>query len=331
MEFGICFKGDIDIGRTIRLAQQAEQGGFDYVWTFDSHVLWREAYGMLTLIAANTERVKIGPLVTNPRVRSLDVAASFFATLNEISGGRAVCGLGRGDSSRRMLGKKPTTIANMMKTAQELKRLAEGETVAIDGVDVTLTWANPQYKLPMWLAGYGPRVLRRSGKIADGIVLQIAEPSLVRWFVEQVEKGAAEVGRDPGSIRYMAAAPVFYSDDMEKCRAQCRWFPAMVGNHIADLIKNNAIGVPGDLLRAIEGRVDYDYKQHADKDSDHLDWVTDEVIDSFSVLGPVDNQIRKLKELEASGVDLFVIYLMCEEEEDVVEIYRREIIPALQC
>ena len=330
MKFGICFKGDIEIGRTIRLAQQAEQGGFDYVWTFDSHVLWREAFATLTLIAANTEWVRIGPLVTNPRVRSLDVAASCFATLNEVSGGRAVCGLGRGDSSRRMLGKKPTTIANMMKTAQELKRLAEGGTVAIDGVDVTLTWANPRYKLPMWLAGYGPKVLRQSGKIADGIVLQIAEPSLVRWFVEQVEKGATEAGRDPGSIRYMAAAPVFYSDDMEKCRAQCRWFPAMVGNHIADLIKNNAIGVPEDLLRAIEGRTDYDYKQHADKDSDHIGWVTDEVIDSFSVLGPVDNQIRKLKELETSGVDLFVIYLMCEEEEDVVEIYSREIIPALQ-
>ena len=180
------------------------------------------------------------------------------------------------------------------------------------------------------VSGVWAQVLYQSGKIADGIVLQIAEPSLVRWFVEQVEKGAAEAGRDPGSIRYMAAAPVFYSDDMEKCRAQCRWFPAMVGNHIADLIKNNAIGVPENLLRAIEGRIDYDYKQHADKDSDHLDWVTDEVIDSFSVLGPVDNQIRKLKELETSGVDLFVIYLMCEEEEDVVEIYSRKIIPAFQ-
>ena len=104
---------------------------------------------MLALIAANTERVKIGPLVTNPRVRSVDVAASFFATLNEISEGRAVCGLGRGDSSRRMLGKPPTTIANMIKTAQELKTLAEGGTVSIDGVDVTLSWASPEYKLPM--------------------------------------------------------------------------------------------------------------------------------------------------------------------------------------
>ena len=285
---------------------------------------------MLALIAANTERVKIGPLVTNPRVRSVDVAASFFATLNEISEGRAVCGLGRGDSSRRMLGKPPTTIANMIKTAQELKTLAEGGTVAIDGVDVTLSWASPKYELPMWLAGYGPRVLFESGKIADGIVLQIAEPTLIRWFIEQVEKGAVEAGRSKEEIRYMAAAPVFCSDDFEKCRDQCRWFPAMVGNHIADLIKNNAIGVPENLLRAIEGRMGYDYKQHADKDSDHLDWVNADVIDGFSVLGPVDNQIGKLQELEASGVDLFVIYLMCEEEENVVETYRREIIPAFQ-
>ena len=161
-------------------------------------------------------------------------------------------------------------------------------------------------------------------------MLQIAEPTLIRWFIEQVEKGAVEAGRSKKEIRYMAAAPVFCSDDFEKCRAQCRWFPAMVGNHIADLIKNNAIGVPENLLRAIEGRIGYDYKEHADKDSGHLDWVTADVVDGFSVLGPVDNQIRKLKDLEASGVDLFVIYLMCEEEENVVKTYGREIIPVFK-
>lgn len=330
MEFGICFKGDIDVDRTVRLAKQAEDGGFDYVWTFDSHVLWKEAYSMLAVIAAHTKRVKFGPLVTNPGPRSVDLAASIYATLNLISKGRMVCGMGRGDSSRRMMKKPPTTIARMMEFSRKLKSLAEGNEEDVDGVPVKLTWANPQYTLPMWLAGYGPKVLHECAKLADGIVLQIAEPSLITWFIDQVKAGAKEAGRDPSEIKYMAAAPVFLSDDLDKCREQCRWFPGMVGNHIADLIKNQSIGVPENLLKAINGRTGYDYKQHADKDSDHLDWVTADVVDSFSVLGPVDMQIRKLKELKKVGLDQFVIYLMCEEEEKIVEAYAREIIPALR-
>ncbi len=330
MEFGICFKGDIDVKRTIRLAQQAEEAGFDYVWTFDSHVLWKEGFSMLGVIGANTKRVKLGPLVTNPGPRSVDLAASLFATLNIISEGRMVCGMGRGDSSRRMMGKPPTTIKRMMQYSKDLKTLAEGGTVKVDHVDVHLPWANPDYKLPMWLAGYGPKVLRACAELADGIVLQIAEPSLITWFIEQVNAGAKEFGRDPSEIQYMAAAPVFVSDDLDKCREQCRWFPGMVGNHIADLIKNNSIGVPENLLKAIDGRTGYDYKKHADKDSDHLGWVTPDVVDSFSVLGPAERQIQKLKELEAVGLHQFVIYLMCEEEEKIVETYANEIIPAFR-
>ena len=329
MDFGICFKGDLDIRRTIRLAQQAEEGGFTYVWTFDSHVLWREAFSMLALIAANTQSVKIGPLVTNPRVRSVDVTASLFATLNEISGGRAVCGIGRGDSSRRVVGKPPTTVAYLMKAVRQIKALGTGSEVELDGHRIEMTWADEQKPIPMWIAGYGPKVLFESGRMADGIVLQIAEPSLIVWFIGQAAKGAESVGREPSEIRYLVAAPVYVSEDLEKCRDRCRWFPAMVGNHIADLIDNNSIGVPASLLRAIEGRKGYDYRQHADKDSNHLDWVTGDVIDSFSVLGPVESQIAKLQELEAVGVNQFVIYLMCGEEEEIVETYSKKVIPAI--
>ncbi len=323
MDFGICFKGDLDIRRTIRLAQQAEEGGVTHVWTFDSHVLWREAFTMLALIAESTRTVRVGPLVTNPRVRSVDVTASLFATLNSISGGRAVCGIGRGDSSRRVVGKSPTTVAYLMESVRQIRALGTGAEIELDRHKVRIPWADEGQPIPMWLAGYGPRVLFESGKVADGVVLQIAEPSLIVWFIEQVRKGAESAGRDPSEIGYLVAAPVYVSEDLEQCRERCRWFPAMVGNHIADLIKNNSIGVPDNLLDAIEGRKGYDYRQHADKDSEHLDWVTGDVIDSFSVLDPVELQIAKLRELEAVGVNQFVIYLMCGEEEEIVDAYRR--------
>src|SRR5258706_8965735 len=99
LNFGVCFKGDIAPGRTIALAQRAERGGFTYVWTFDSHVLWKDCYVMLSQIAAHTDVVRLGTCVTNPAVRDVTVTASSFATLNVVSGGRAVCGIGRGDSS----------------------------------------------------------------------------------------------------------------------------------------------------------------------------------------------------------------------------------------
>lgn len=329
MDFGICFKGDIDIDRTVRLAQAAEDGGFNYIWTFDSHVLWREAVVMLSYLAAHTKSAKLGPLVTNPAVRALDVTASWFATLNLVSQGRAVCGIGRGDSSRRVLGHKPTTIKRMMESVEIIRDLAEGRKVDLNGVETQLTWANPDYKLPMWLAGYGPKVLQASGKHADGIVLQIAEPSLCEWFIQQVEIGAKEANRNPKEIQYMVAAPVYISEDIDKCREQVRWFPAMVGNHIADLITNNSIGVPEELLKAIEGRKGYDYRHHADKNADHLDWVTNPVIDGFSVIGTPDKIIEKINILKEKGVDQFVIYLMCEDEENIVDVFAKEVIPAI--
>jgi probable F420-dependent oxidoreductase len=330
LNFGICFKGDFAPGRTVELAQRAEEGGFTYCWTFDSHVLWKESTVMLTWLAAHTNIMRLGPLVTNPKVRDLSVAASGLATLNVVSGGRAVCGIGRGDSSRRVLGHKPATVANMMEGVEVMRDLAEGRRVDYLGQEQWFPWANPDYKLPMWIAGYGPKVLHACGKHADGIVLQIADYELIPWFVKQVHAGAVEAGRDPKEIKIMAAAPVYVDDDIEECRRHVRWFPAMVGNHVADIVEKHAGNldeIPKDLTDYIAGRKGYDYRQHADKESSHLDFIPEAIIDRFSVIGPVEAHIEKLKKLREVGVDQFVIYLMSDDEERNLDIYCREIVP----
>lgn len=331
LNFGICFKGDIAPKRTVTLAQRAEEGGFTYCWTFDSHVLWKESFSMLTYIAAHTDVLRLGPLVTNPKVRDITVAASNFATLNVISGGRAVCGIGRGDSSRRRLGHKPTTVAGMMEAVEQLRTLSEGGKIEYEGEEVWLPWANPDYKVPMWIAGYGPKVLTAAGKHADGIVLQLADPELIPWFISKVHEGAKEAGRDPKEIKIMACAPVFVSDDIEECRRHVKWFPAMVGNHVADIVEKHAdlSDIPKDLTDYIEGRKGYDYKQHADKDSDHLSFIPDNIVDRFSIVGSVQDHIDKLRKLREVGVDQFVVYLMSDEEERNLEIYSTEIIPEI--
>lgn len=334
IDFGICFKGDISPERTVKLARAAEKGGFSYVWTFDSHILWKECYTMLTLLATQTEKVKLGPCVTNPAVRDLTVTASNFAALNLISKGRSVCGIGRGDSSRRVMGFKPTTVEEMMHAIGQIKTMAEGGKIFYENKDQWFPWADSKYKLPIWIAGYGPKVLRAAAKQADGIILQIADTDLFSWFKAQVDAGAKESKRNPGDIAFMVAAPVYISKDLKKCRAQVRWFPAMVGNHVADIVKNvvekdpeMGKGVPKALTDYIKGREGYDYRHHADKDADHLGFIPEPIIDRFSIIGDVAAHVEKLKILESKGMDQFNIYLMCGEEEKIVEIYSKEIIP----
>ena len=122
MKFGITLKPDISVERIVALTRQAEEAGFEYGWIFDSHVLWKEPYPLLTLMANATRKMRLGPCVTNPAVRDLTVTASLFATLNLISGGRMDLGIGRGDSSRRVLGKKPVSPAELEKAVGHFSR-----------------------------------------------------------------------------------------------------------------------------------------------------------------------------------------------------------------
>ncbi|MGO9439977.1 MAG: LLM class flavin-dependent oxidoreductase, partial [Terriglobales bacterium] len=133
MKFGITFKPDMTVERILRLTRQAEQAGFDYTWIFDSHVLWMDPYPLMTLMAANTRHMRIGPCVTNPAVRDITVTASLFATLNLISGGRMDLGIGRGDSSRRVLGKKPVTPKELEQSIQTFRDLTAGREIQYEG------------------------------------------------------------------------------------------------------------------------------------------------------------------------------------------------------
>lgn len=331
MDFAITFKGDISPRRTVALCQQAEVAGFRYAWFFDSHVLWRECYITMAMCMEHTRTLRFGPLVTNPGVREWSVAASMFATLVAQSDGRFEMGVGRGDSSRRVLGKNPMTIANMIAFSEAVKGMVRGDKVTYDGVEVQIPWAQP-YELPVWIAAYGPKALEGAGTAGDGLVIQLAEPSLVKWFSEQAIAAGKAAGRDMSGYQVMSAAPVWVGDT-QKGREQTRWFPAMVGNHVADIVEKygrNSPDIPASLTAYIEGRKGYDYRHHADKDADHLDFISADIVDSFSIVGPVEEHVRKLKALEAVGVTQFNIYLMCGEEERIVAEYAEHVLPHFQ-
>jgi probable F420-dependent oxidoreductase len=327
MDFGITIKPDMSPDRVVALTRQAEQAGFSYGWLFDSHVLWLEPYPLLTLMAINTSRMRLGTCVTNPATRDPSVTASALATLNIISGGRMDLGIGRGDSARRVLGRKPTTLARLEEAVCIIKDLAEGRPTDYDGEQIRLEWASGH--LPVWIAGYGPKALRLAGRIADGVILQFADPHLIRWCLGFVREGAAAAGRDPAAIKVMAAAPVWASDDLATARERVRWFPALVSNHVMDLIaRYDQSELPPELTSYVRNRGGYDYHHHAEVGSSNAQFVADEVVDRFCIVGPVAEHRRRLQELAALGVDQFNIYLMSGDEEATLEVYGQEIVPA---
>jgi probable F420-dependent oxidoreductase len=327
MKFGITIKPDIPIERIVSLARQAEGAGFEYGWMFDSHVLWKEPFPLLTLMAANTRKMHLGTCVTNPAVRDVTVASSLFATLNLASKGRMEMGIGRGDSSRRVLGKKPTTLENLEEFVRVFRDLNAGKTVELDGTRAHFPWATAGVP-GVWVAGYGPKALRCAGRIGDGVILQFADPDLIAWCVGFVREGAREAGRDPNKIEVMAAAPVWVSNDLKVAREHVRWFPALVSNHVMDLISRyKPEDLPPALTSYVRNRGGYDYLHHCEVGSDNASFVTDEVVDRFCLLGPVQAHLAKLEALRRAGVTQFNIYLMCGDEEQTLDAYGRDVVP----
>jgi probable F420-dependent oxidoreductase len=328
MQFGFTLKPDHSLERTVALTRQAEAAGFDYGWLFDSHVLWREAYVLLTLMAQATTRLRLGTCVTNPATREPTVTASALAVLEELSGGRMDLGIGRGDSARRVLGKPPTTMASLEEAIRVIRDLVEGRRTEYEGTELELPWTG-HWQLPVWVAGYGPMALAMTGRVADGIILQLADPDLIRWFVGQVRDAARSAGRDPATIRVQAAAAA-YVGPRELGRQRTRWFPALVSNHVVDLVNRYPReDLPEELTTYIRGRAGYDYHHHAEVGSSNAEFVTDEIVDRFTIIGSVDEHIARLRALAAAGVDQFNLYLMNGDEEEQLEIYGREIIPEL--
>ncbi|MEO6827324.1 MAG: TIGR03842 family LLM class F420-dependent oxidoreductase [Microbacteriaceae bacterium] len=330
MEFGAVLQTTPPGWRTVQLAQLAEQHGFSYVWTFDSHVLWQEPYVIYSQILAQTHRVTVGPMVTNPVTRDWTVTASLFATLNEMFGNRTVCGIGRGDSAVRVTNGAPSTLKTLRESIHIIRELANSRAVEYNGATLQLPWSK-RSELEMWVSAYGPMALKLAGEIGDGFILQLADLEIAEWMIKHVRDAAAAVGRDPASIKFCVAAPMYIGTDLDHMREQCRWFGGMVGNHVADIVAKYGAGstVPQALTDYIKNRQDYDYNQHGLAGNTHTAFVPDEIVDRFCVLGTAEQHIEKLRALKALGVDQFAGYLQHDNKEETLRVYGETVIPAL--
>jgi probable F420-dependent oxidoreductase len=329
MDFGVTFQTDPPAKRVVELTVQAEQAGFTHAWTFDSHILWQEPYVIYALMLQATERIVVGPCVTNPATRDPTVTASLFATLNDTFGNRTICGIGRGDSARRVLGNKPTTLAQTERAIEVIRTLARGGSIETPAGEVSIPWVRDG-ALDVWMAGYGPKALALTGRVADGFILQLADPAILKWTVAHVRAAAEEAGRDPADVAVCVAAPAYVGDDLAHAREQCRWFGGMVGNHVADLVRRYGEDgeIPHELTEYIRAREGYDYSHHGRAGNPDTEFVPDEIVDRFCIVGTADDHIAKLRELEGLGVDQFNLYLMHDAMDTTLEAYGAEVIPA---
>lgn len=331
MEFGVVLQNNPPAWRVVDLCRRAETLGFTHGWTFDSHVLWQEPFVVYSQILSATHTMKVGPMVTNPGTRDWTVTASMFATLNDMFGDRTVSGIGRGDSAMRVLGFPPSDLTTLSEAMTVIKDLAEGRSVAYNGTQQQFPWSQGS-SLDIYMAAYGPKALKLCGEQADGFILQLADPQIAAWTIDAVRTAASDAGRDPDLIKICVAAPAYVGEDLAHQRDQVRWFGGMVGNHVADLIERYGPDtdlIPEALVTYVENRKGYDYAEHGKATSTHVDFVTDDIIDRFCLLGPPAAHIEALMELRDLGVDQFAVYLQHDGQDETLTAYGEKVIPTV--
>ena len=151
-------------------------------------------------------------------------------------------------------------------------------------------------------------------------------------MITTVRRAAEAAGRDPMAVKFCVAAPMYIGDDWQHMRDQNRWFGGMVGNHVADIVEKYGEGsaVPKALTDYIKGREGYDYNEHGRAGNTHTDFVPDEIVDRFCLLGPAEAHIEKLTALKELGVDQFAAYLQHDNKEETLRVYGETVIPAMR-
>ena len=304
------------------LAELPEGLGFAGIWVADSQSIFRDPFAALTLSATRTRTISLATAVTNPVTRHPATIACSFATLNELSGGRAILGIGVGESSVETLSLRPARLASLERAALVLRGLMAGEEVEWEGARIRLTWS--VQAVPIVFASSGPRSLESAGRVADGVLFQVgAEPAMVRYAFEHIDHGAA--GREVK--RYMRLACAVSHDREAARRATAGYVAAAAGTIFrsapAELLD------PGLLedIRTMKER--YDYYAHTSTAAPHAELVTDRIIDAVAIAGTPADVIPRLRELHAVGVDEFVLTVTTPQPGDTLELLAEEVLPHL--
>jgi len=307
------------------MAATAEDLGFGGAWIADSQSIFRDAFSALTLCAVRTRQIRLATGVTNPVTRHPAVLASSIATLDELSGGRAVLGLGVGESAVRTLGLKPARLSEVEEVTQAIRSLLQGEPASYHGKEIRLTW--PRRKVPIYFASSGPKSLQLAGRVADGVLFQVgSDLTMIRYAIKQIELGAAQGGRSLDAIRLWVRLACSVADDREVAREEIRGYAAAAAGTVFASVPRNDI--PQDLWAEMQQmKSQYNYYEHASSAAQHRRLVTDRIVDAMAVAGTAAEAIPRLKEIAALGVAGFVIPLTTSDPQELMRTLAERVMP----
>lgn len=336
MRFGLRIPPCAPASEVARCVADAERAGFDIAWLPDSQFLWRDVWASLALAAAETERIALGPCVTNLQTRHASVTAAAAVTLEEIAPGRTILGVGSGDSSIKPLGLRPTKLAGMRQGIEQVRALTTGETIDYDGREMRLH-ASLDRPVPVYMAANGPKGLALAGEIADG-VLTVAgiAPDLIARLRGLVGEGAARAGRSLDDIDLCVGTFCHVTDDeREAARIVKPYVVALAQVGGKETLRS--IGIDIDPPAVVGGIYpDMSHAEDWDEAADAAEeWVTDEMArryaDAFCLVGTADHCLERIARAAEAGATNFYVrhFSSYTLPHDVLAAYGELIIPAL--
>jgi 5,10-methylenetetrahydromethanopterin reductase len=291
--------------RTVERARQVEAWGFDGLLVADSQNLNADVWVELALAGAATERIALGPGVTNPLTRNPAVTASAALTLQAETGGRAVLGLGRGDSALTQIGRRPVPATVLEEALVAIQAYLRGDEVPLAGGGASrIRWAGEagQPKVPLTVAATGPRVIAAGARHAERLDFTVgAEPERLRWAIGTARAAAGAHDVSLGAFLNVAVHP-----DRAVARDLVRGSTAIFARFAGE-------GAPADGLSDVTRTgiarlaADYDDARHGHSDAPHARRLEDEFIDRFALVGPAGEVVDRVAELAALGIERLVV------------------------
>lgn len=295
-------------GRATEIGTMVESAGWDGIYLADTQNLAADVHVSLGIMATVTERLRLVTGVTNPITRHPAVTATAIATVHAASGGRAVLGIGRGDSSLGYLGQKPAPVAAFETYVARVRGFLHGEEVELDDGVSRNRWIADQDlpPVPIDIAATGPRVIAIAARLADRITFGVgADPHRLRGAIATVRAEREAAGLDPAGISVGAYVNAVANPDVEVARETVRGGAASFAHFSGMAGAPRQAGPDGEIFATVGAG--YDMEGHGSARSSHAAALPDEFVDRFAIAGPAEHCVTRLAELIEAGADRLVI------------------------
>jgi 5,10-methylenetetrahydromethanopterin reductase len=313
------------VQHALEMGRRSEELGFDGLWVADSHSVMRDAYAILAVLATQTSTLKLATGVTHTVTRHPAVLANSWATLQELSEGRAICGIGVGESAVHNLGLKPERLAVFEEKLGVIRALLNGETVEYEGKEIQMPWSTSP--VPLIMASSGPRSLQLAGRVADGVLFQVgSEPRLVQYALDNIAKGAEAAGRSPSDLKLYMRVATAVADDREQAQREIKGYASVAAGTVFSTVPSEYLDedLHEDLARM---KAAYDYAEHGSNASSHSDLLTDRIFDAIAVACTPEEAVQRFQAIADMGIDGFVSPAGMAEPWPYIETLAEKVIP----